>query len=97
MRLLLHWGLKSELDQAGILCPQIDFLEGGCPPSLFRSSAALIVIAGRTGDFMSKLVYHEQIMKELQADTISMHVRYHLPHHPHPIPLITLKFPQTVR
>lgn len=75
IRLLLHWGLKEKVQNVGFKCPRIEFIDGKSTSSFSTLVEILSTYSGKTGDWASALVFHEEVMKELQADAYGMHVR----------------------
>lgn len=76
IRLLLHWGLKEQVQKVGFKCPRIEFIHGKSTSSFYLTlDEILLIYSGKTGEWASALVFHEAVMKELQADTYNMHVR----------------------
>lgn len=76
-KLLLQWGLRDQLEEIGVRCPRVDFPDGKCPfcfgLQVARPTTDPEHVA-RTGEHLSSLVFHEEVMKELQAEMYDLHV-----------------------
>lgn len=76
-RIMASWGLGSEMEKlAGGRCPKIVFHSGWfLETSAFRTYTHAKVIEASQGDQFGELIFHKELMRQLEGETYLMHVR----------------------